>query len=881
MASTAFPTATYRLQFRNGMTFSGAREILPHLVGLGVSHLYASPIFTAANGSTHGYDVADCNEIDPELGGEAGFVDLVEGLRAAGLGLILDIVPNHMSSGLKNRWWRDVIEWGEASPFAGFFDIDWQEPLTLPFLGAPFEEVAAQGEIVLTFDPAENRLCFSVYGQAYPLTPASWDQCLSRLPIQPARRLERLSQDAACEKWAEQRKALEFSRQEADELAQALEALSADKQLLSRLHEAQAYRLVDWRLAKSHLTYRRFFEVTELVGLRVEDEKVFGESHRLVLDLVSRGLVQGLRLDHIDGLADPAAYLARLRQAVGPDIYIVVEKILDKNETLPASWPVQGTTGYEFSASIADALVCPDGLQRLQQAFAMLGASKPYAEQLLDAKDQMLSVNFAGEVDYLARLARTCCPPGQTCPPLAALQAGICALVRQFPVYRTYADRHGMEEGDEILIDEVAERARSDAASASGAAISQIIGLMKGEAAAHRREEIRRFRARFQQLTGPIMAKSLEDTLFYRFNALIALNEVGGDPEKVSGLDSFHSAMQQRVETAPHALLASSTHDTKRGEDARARLFTLSEAPEAWLAAFARWRERLAGEAMQLPDGVAPEPQVEWLMFQSLLGMWPLPAQLDEQDEQGVSQRFSAYLSKALREAKQRTNWGDENEAYEKAVLAYANGLFEPRNADVLADFKEFAGMITASGMMNSLSQTLIKLTAPGIPDIYQGSEWSDFSLVDPDNRREVAFAAPPRTAPPATADEFAAYKAWMIARVLALRRDMHPELFTQGSYRNLSVEGPAACHVIAFERMRAGESVIVLAPRLTLGCMAQEGLLLDPALLSASSLTLPQQAGAKGFQDIFSAERVEGPQISLSTLMQTHPVALLRACED
>ncbi|MDQ0455562.1 malto-oligosyltrehalose synthase [Rhizobium paknamense] len=877
MAPSTLPRATYRLQFRNGMTFHEAERLIPHLQALGISHLYASPVFTATDGSGHGYDVTDFNEIDPSLGGIAGFRRLAEALRAAGLGLVLDIVPNHMASSLSNNWWFSIIEWGTQSPFADYFDVDWSEPLTLPFLGTSFDSLAASGEVTVVFDRSRRRLGFQVYELFYPLTPASWAFVLEGCDLSLARDLRDCAAAGSPDLWEEAREALSVSSEDQKALDTVLAAKGKQPGFLTALHEMQPYRLVDWRQAKDHLTYRRFFEVAELVGLRVEDEKVFAHSHRLVLDLVRDGLVQGLRVDHIDGLADPTGYLHRLREAVGPDVYLLVEKILEKDERLPPNWPVEGTTGYEFISSMADALVPEDGLARLQAAYqGMSGDSRPYRTQLEAAKSQMLTVNFAGEVRFLAAIAANCNAEDCASPSPEDLEAAIRALVLELPVYRTYADEKGLTVEDQALLAQTAERARQASPPALIPAIDYLCGLMQGPLPVKNAAMLRRFRARFQQLGGPIMAKSLEDTLFYRLNVLLGLNEVGGDPSHVGGLEVFHATMKERRRFAPFALLATSTHDTKRGEDARARLYALAEAPEMWIAGVERWREINKGRLQHLPDGVAPEPEMEWMLYQALLGVWPLKGP-DAPDFPGeLPKRFSQYLTKALREAKLRTNWGAENQAYEQAVQAYAACFFDRGNQAFIADFHSTSLPFIRAGLLNSLSQTLVKLTAPGVPDIYQGSEHSDFSLVDPDNRRVVDFRLPPSGAPKRDIAGFEDYKAWLIATCLHLRAEAPQSLFTEGDYEPVSVEGPAAQHLIAFMRESGGAIAITLAPRSVLKLLTGEELLLDQTILAESRLRLPSRIASCAFRDILSGERVSGQDIALGKLLQAHPLSLL-----
>ncbi|MCV3304920.1 malto-oligosyltrehalose synthase, partial [Leclercia adecarboxylata] len=540
------PTATWRIQFRNGMTFDRAASLVPYLQQLGISHLYASPIFTAARDSTHGYDVTDANEIDPSIGGRAGFERLVSALKAAGLGLILDIVPNHMSTSLENAWWRDVIEHGEKSRYARHFDIDWSRRLTLPFLGDDFEVVLANGELSVQRDPNTGKPALAYFDNFYPLTPDSWQ-----------------------------------GREE--------EVLSlSDPAAISRLHDQQPWRLTSWRDAPNELSWRRFFEITGLVGVRVEDDAVFDDSHALILALVRSGAVDGLRIDHVDGLADPRAYLQRLRQEAGADCYITVEKILSKGENLPTDWPISGTTGYEFIASLSEVLIDDDKIDNLRQAYdKVMGRPVDMHDELRDARLLMVDRNFAGEFSTLLKLAKTLAETEGVQVEEEPLRLALRELLVAFPVYRTYGTAQGMSAADVRLLNSVVATI-----SADPDAIALLMRILTGEVSEEARDTATHFRTRFQQLTGPLMAKSVEDTLFFRQHMDLALNEVGAEPvPQAFSLTRFHTEMTARRDRQPDALSGTSTHDTKRGEDARARLYSLTEAPEVWAECVARWQQ--------------------------------------------------------------------------------------------------------------------------------------------------------------------------------------------------------------------------------------------------------------------------------------------------
>lgn len=861
------PVATYRLQFRNGMTFAKATALIPHWISLGISHLYASPIFAAVSGSSHGYDVTDPNAVDPELGGMDGFLRLSDGLRAAGLGLILDIVPNHMAASLENPHWHDVLKWGRRSPSASMFDNRWDRKLTLPVLSAPLEDAIAAGHGKLRWMADTAELAFDYLGSHYPIDPTTYPQAfLSQFRTEE---FERLAKAAS----PDDTKAL------ATFLARHFDKWPAGRSLVSRsediiaLLENQSWQKIHWRDAARGLSYRRFFEITGLVGVRVEDPPVFEATHRLILDLVAEDRVQGLRVDHIDGLADPKAYLDRLREAVGPDVHLVVEKILEGDEQLPADWPVEGTTGYEFIADLAGLLALDS--EELDRAWHEVAPDfgEPEAE-LARAKRMMVDVNFEGEVAALIRLAREIAskenPTGISD---AILGEAVRALVAGFDVYRTYGTPEGLNARDRDVVEKLFARlAVTD--GRLQAALSLLRNVLLSEVASQVQDEAAVFRTRLQHLTGPVLAKSLEDTFFYRYNRMIALNEVGGDPIHIAGgVDRFHRRMAARNSAQPHALSTMSTHDTKRGEDARARLYAISEATDDWIALTVQWRSEMSEHVSTLTDGPTPEPAVQWLIFQALAGM--LPNDFDPGDttaRHAIRDRFLPYVEKALREAKLRTNWSDVNEPYERAVKAYASAAIE--SATFMDRFSQGIRPFVLTGMVNSLTQTLIKLTAPGIPDIYQGTEASDTSLVDPDNRRMPDFAtlAVPSNEP--SPDDFEASKAWLIRRALALRK-RYSRLFADGDYLALESTGERGGNLVAFARRLDTDAVIVVAPRLVHPAVSA-GELLSVGYWKDTAVTIP--AGIWALHDALGTGtvRCSGGRVAVADLFQRRPLGLL-----
>jgi len=820
------PSATYRIQFRNGMTFDRVVALIPYFRDLGISHLYASPVFTATTDSTHGYDVTDPNEIDPAIGGRDGFNRMASALRQAGMGLILDIVPNHMSTSLENRWWRDVIEHGKQSRYARYFDIDWSRPLTLPFLGDTFEAELEKGAIRFNRDSVTNKAALVYYDTAYPLNPGTWDENKS----------------------------------------------------IAELHEAQSWRLMSWREAPKQLSWRRFFEITGLVGVRVEDEQVFHDTHRLILELVHDGTVDGLRIDHIDGLADPLGYLQRLRQATGPDCYITVEKILAKGEQLPAEWPVSGTTGYEFIASLAEVLVDDNSLERLEKVHnETLGVTVDRQNALRDAKGLMTDRNFEGEFTTLLNLARDLAQHNGVEIQTDDIHHALRELLIAFPVYRTYGTAEGLTPSDVTLLSRVVA-----SVNASEPALSLIVRILTGDLPEGDRDAATLFRTRFQQLTGPLMAKSVEDTLFFRHNLELALNEVGADPTpRAFSLSRFHQEMRIRLARQPDALLGTSTHDTKRGEDARARLYTLTEAPEQWGENLARWRQMNQTHVRFLNDGTAPNAADTWMIYQALAGVWPATLSPDDRDGlQTLEARFLGFIEKALREAKQRTDWIDSNESYENVVMDYVRHLLSPDNTLFLHDFSETLQPFVRAGLMNSLSQTVIKLTAPGVPDIYQGSEALNFSLVDPDNRREPDFAALVQNLSTANLRVFNDEQCWRDGRVkqyvtatLLRLRPHYPALFRYGDWLPLKVTGEREEHQIVYARVKDDEALIVAVPRLVFTVTGNEKLWVN------TSVAIPEELVGKRYRDVFSGEsRVLQETLDLTS--EKGCVLVLLTCE-
>lgn len=843
------PVATYRLQFRGEMDFDAAAEIVPYLKRLGISHLYASPIYTATRGSTHGYDVTNHNEIDPVLGGREGFERLSDLLRAEGMGLLLDIVPNHMAASMENPWWRDVVEWGEQSRYADHFDIDWSRRLTLPILGRPFEDALKAGEISLALDGEHGGLALAYFDNLVPLHPAIWQEVLARIDHPSATRLAEAVGIGDPARPDQLHDAVREIARTSGDMAGNLAELARDHGFLARLHDEQAWELIFWKEARRSLSYRRFFEITGLAGVRVEHPTVFEDVHRLTLELVRSGRVDGLRIDHVDGLADPAGYLRMLRDAVGRKTYIVVEKILAPEEALPADWPVEGTTGYEFVDATVDLLVDAEGMERLARGYEAMTGAPPLEDARRRAKREIATVNFEGELTRLAE-------------PLAMLSGGrfgadamlkaLAGLIVAMPVYRTYVVRDAARPADRAAFDRAVEEMRAhDEVPASGIIDFLRHILIDREPAD---DEVLKARCLFQQLSSPSMAKGVEDTFFYRDHRLLALNEVGCEPERPRpSVERFHRFMVERQARHPLALSATATHDTKRGEDARARLFALTADPELWLDRFSRWRQANDGLIRDVGGKPAPEPELEWMICQALMAAWP--QKLDADDGEGIAafrDRFLAFLEKAVREAKLRTSWTEIGEEYEAAVRYYAEGLLEPGSV-FLSEFLRVTEPVRTAGRQNALSQLLVKLTAPGVPDIYQGTERGDFSLVDPDNRRAVDFGMLRAMLEAGARDpkSFSECKMHTMTAGLSARRQ-RADLFAKGEYVPLEIAGPGRTLLVAYARLHDRDAAVVLVPRLSATLPP------EPAPWARTVIELPPALADRTYRDVLSRRAVE-----------------------
>jgi (1->4)-alpha-D-glucan 1-alpha-D-glucosylmutase len=893
-------TATYRVQLHAGFTFDDAAAIAGYLADLGISHLYCSPYLQAVPGSTHGYDVTDHSRLNSELGGEPGHRRLVKQLDDAGLGQVLDIVPNHMALGKTNAWWWDVLENGPSSRYASYFDIDWDPPqrkltshVLMPVLGDHYGRVLEAGELAV--ERRGGSFVVRYHEHEAPLSPRTVDDLLGRaarragsaelaslarahgeLPhailTDPAAVAERhLGKEDLRERLA----ALCASdRAVAAAIDAEVAALNADPDALALLLDRQNYRLAYWATAAEELSYRRFFNIQTLAGLRMEDPEVFADTHRLILELVRAGTLDGLRIDHVDGLADPQGYLDRLRDATGGS-YVVVEKILAPGEELPGSWPAAGTTGYDFLNRVTQLYTDSSGAEPVRACYARFtGTQAGYDDIARQAKLQIMREELAAELERLTALLADICERHrrQRDHTRRELRSALAELIASFGVYRTYA-----YPGRPVS---AADRAHVAAAVAQTLMRQpdldpELIGFL-GELIllGHPGEPERQFAVRFAQVSAPVMAKGVEDTAFYRYVPLASLNEVGGAPEVFGRpVSAFHADMANAAWQHPEAMLTLSTHDTKRSADVRARIGLLAEMPDAWDAAITRWADR---NNRHKHDGW-PDPNAEYLLYQTLAGAWPIDAG-----------RAGEYLAKAAREAKVHTSWIDQDPAYDHALRGFVDAVLADQA--FVADLEAFlaAHRLVESGRVTSLAQLTLLLTCPGVPDIYQGTELWDLSLVDPDNRRPVDYAA--RSAllaglVGAGPDEALASadaggpKLWLIRRLLGYRR-RHPAAFGPGSgYRPLPASGARADHVVAFLRDAPGEpgGVVVVVPRLVTrlaGDWADTTVEIPPgrwaSVLGDADLdSAPPRPGRDGAE-------IPGGHVRIADLLARFPVAVL-----
>ncbi|MGJ5083436.1 malto-oligosyltrehalose synthase [Bradyrhizobium sp. HKCCYLS3013] len=858
----AIPLATYRLQLTADFNFEAAARVVPYLKALGISHVYASPFMTARKGSTHGYDITDHTKLNPELGGQDGFAKLSAALKAHDLGLILDFVPNHVGVHFDdNPWWLDVLEWGQASPHAASFDIDWDQlpyrargGVLLPIIGTSYGHALEHGEIELRYDPDEGSFSCWYFEHRLPIAPERYGEVL-RIIVKEAGEESSEAGKAILDLASRYRGLRHPNRKEAPAFKAALKAIPGAGDIIARglsayqagegrptqtlaLHhllERQNYKLGHWRLASSDINYRRFFDVNTLAGLRVEDAGTFEAIHRLVKKLIADGQLQGLRLDHIDGLRDPAQYFQRLRRlirdargpAAGP-FYVVIEKILCEHEKLPSFAGVHGTTGYEWMNVITQLLIDGNGLEPLEEIWRQISNKPPkLAPVIKEAKRRVLETLLTSEFTVLTRLLARIANGHYSTRDYSedSLRQALELYVLHFPVYRTYLTAAGATEADRKLIDHAIAGARAEWFASDGSIFDFLrdtltMDLIKRDrSTSHSVPRVRRFALKVQQFTGPMMAKSLEDTAFYRFHRLLALNEVGGDPAAHAlTIADFHKLMHDRARHWPHGMTATATHDTKRGEDARTRLAAITELPNDWTSAMARWKTLNAPHVITDGKMRAPSAAFEYMLYQTLVGIWPATGA-----DPRLAERLQAYALKAAREGKEETSWLNPNEAYENGLRSFIDRILDrDRSPEFLQSLETLSRRIALLGALNSLTQLTLKATMPGVPDIFQGTEFWDLSMVDPDNRRPVDFAARERALRECEHPDWAHLAdhwpdgriklAWT-RRLLRLRNEM-PAVFTDGSHEPLEVSGRHADHIIAFARRHGRDAVVVVTVR-------------------------------------------------------------------
>ncbi|MET0876418.1 MAG: malto-oligosyltrehalose synthase [Tardiphaga sp.] len=914
--TSAIPVATYRLQLTGEFTFNHAAKVVPYLKSLGITHLYASPFLKARAGSTHGYDIVDHTKFNPELGGEEGFERLSAELKKNDIGLILDFVPNHVGVHFAdNPWWLSVLEWGPASPHAASFDIDWDTlpyrargGVLLPIIGTSYGQALDSGEIELKFDAAEGSFSAWYFEHRLPIAPERYSEIL-RAVVKEADAAETPAGKAILDLASRYKGLRHPNLAEAPDFKKELAAVAGGAELIEKgleayragpdrpsqiqtLHnllERQHYKLGQWRLASSEINYRRFFDVNTLAGLRVEDAGTFDEIHSLVKRLIAEDKLQGLRLDHIDGLRDPAQYFQRLRRLVRDNqvdktkpFYVLIEKILGEDEKLVQLNGVHGTTGYEWLNAITQVLVEEKGLEPLDEIWRQVSNTSPkFAPLLLEAKRRVLETLLLSEFTVLTRLLARIAGGHYTTRDFSAdtLRQAFELYVLHFPVYRTYITAAGPSPLDRELINTTIEKARADWFGADEGLFDFLrdaltLDLLKPGRVAHSKPRVRRFALKVQQFTGPTMAKSLEDTAFYRYHRLLALNEVGGDPAaKAMPLSTFHDMMQTRAREWPHGMTATATHDTKRGEDARTRQLALAELPGEWATAVSRWKILNASHLIIDGEMRAPSAAFEYMLYQALLGALP-PGGSDK----SFLERMQAYALKAAREGKQETSWLNPNAAYEDGLHLFLERILDPaQSGEFLESLQTFAKRTALLGALNSLSQITLKATMPGVPDFYQGTEFWDFSLVDPDNRRPVDFAERADVLATLQQPDWSALAqgwdnghiklAWT-RELIKLRTEM-ADVFTHGDYEPLQVTGPHGEHVIAFARRHQRDAVIVVIGRsfaaLTQGGRAWPAADAFDATVLTPGYTLEDAAQKTG-------------ELAVAGLLKNLPVAIVKA---
>jgi (1->4)-alpha-D-glucan 1-alpha-D-glucosylmutase len=957
------PTATYRVQFNNTFTFIDAARIVPYLHALGITDCYASSYLTAVPGSPHGYDIVDPTKLNPDLGTEHDFRILTDSLAQHGMGQIVDVVPNHMGIAKScNTWWVDVLENGPSSKYAAFFDIDWhpvkaelEYKVLLPILGEQYGTVVENREIILEYH--EGRFFIRYCDHQLPIDPKPsamilalrLDELISRaqsddphvqefqsiltalrhLParneLDPARVAERYREKEIIRRRLarimDESQTVQAFVQENVAIFNGMKEDSKSFDLLDQLLSDQVYRLAHWRVASEEINYRRFFDINELAAIRMEDPAVFHSSHQLILQLVKEGAITGLRIDHVDGLYDPSSYLWQLQTWAKTELaprageadrplFLVVEKILTREETLPAQWPVYGTTGYDFLALVNGLFVDGSHEQDFNRLYARsIGNLVSFDDLAYESKQLIMRASMPSEINVLGRQLNHLSEMNRRFRDftLNSLIHAIREIIACFPVYRTYVtpDEEPVMDRDRSYIQLAVARAKRKNPALSGLVFDFVQDILLKQASFHHERERRdqlQFVMKFQQITGTVMAKGSEDTALYVYNRLASLNEVGGDPLQFGiSVHAFHERMRQRRAHWPASISATSTHDTKRSEDVRARISVLSEIPQVWKTRVQRWSQLNKGYKTEVDGTLAPDRNEEYLLYQTLIGAWPFHV-LDDDEYRSFSDRIQSYMAKALKEAKIHSSWVNPNHAYDQAVLDFIDHLLSRSGPNpFLADFLPFQGEIARCGVYNSLSQVLLKIAAPGIPDFYQGTELWDLSLVDPDNRRPVDYGT--RTGFLADIQSICGMQGsdrrQFVQELLATIPDgriklyitmvglhyrrAHASLFLSGEYVPLKVEGTRRKHVCAFARIYEDQAVVAIIPVLVKGlCKGAETFPFGPSVWEDTWMIVPSWRPASCYQnlltgEILSSTETEGKQsLRLAEVMGSCPVALL-----
>jgi (1->4)-alpha-D-glucan 1-alpha-D-glucosylmutase len=982
------PVSTYRLQFNSKFTFRDATRLVPYLHELGITDIYASPYFKARPGSQHGYDIIDHNSLNSEIGTLEDYREFVNELHRHGMGQILDFVPNHMSV-FDNPWWSDVLENGRGSPYSGFFDIDWYPPklelrekILLPILEDHYGKVLEAGGIRLSFN---NGNFVIDYGETrLPVDPKTITAVLVQceelmkhnLASNSADFLELQSIITACRNLPErsetdQKRTSERQREKVvirNRLTQLFEknsefrkcisramvafnGVNGESQTFNKLHElleSQAYRLSYWRTASDEINYRRFMDINNLVALRVEESEVFDAIHQFLFKLLVEGSIDGVRVDHIDGLFDPGEYLTHLQEAHILELswriakgtldlsdeqfldwsralvlrlaeeqksgsifsrpwYVVVEKILGEKETPPSSWLIYGTTGYEFASKLNGLFLSRRNERALQKIYEWFtGNVENFKDIAYQSKNLIMKTSMAAELAVLGHQLERVSEQSRSSRDftLNSLRDGVREVIACFPVYRTYiqAVENIITRKDVDIVNNAISEAKKRNPAVSSLLFDFIRDMLllkyPEDLTREGRIDLQRFVMRFQQLTAPVMAKGIEDTAFYIYNPLLSINDIGSNPERFgTSIDEFHRQNIQRWKTFPHSLTCTSTHDSKRSEDVRARLNILSEIPNEWKAALGRWRRANRSKKSVINGTLVPDSNEEFLIYQTLLGTY-LIGQVDGIPGNGYIKRIQEYTLKAIREAKVHTSWISPDVDYEKAVLDFILAIFETTSNSFLTDFVQLSQVVTRCGMYNSLAQVVLKVFSPGVPDIYQGNELWKFDLVDPDNRRQVDYELRIQrlqgikehmrkqdgarlSTLPENWWQNGNVKMLVTSTALNYRRD-HRELFNEGAYIPLSAVGSLAGHVCAFAWMKGSDGAIVVAPRLVArltGLAKVEPY--GPDVWGDTRLILPRRCGNK-FNNLFTGEILSyasgdhRPAISLSDVFRIFPVAIL-----